>query len=341
MAITEAQKVDYLFKKLGFGVAKTDVSTAKSPSNESIASPLAVYSNNIWAQADQIPATAPGATAGVVEVRKVNLTMDATAASNRTFLSNLTDWIPAGFGATYAVKVYKGDPDSGGTQIFPDGSNGTDEFFFDYQSGVLNFIGAAVPTGVTSTNIWVRGFRYTGAKGVGSASGISSKTHTFANTSTRDAGTVSAGDFAFVTDAGNGEWALYMATTSGTGGTANWVQVVDKDASDVDAKTVVQNLVFGSPATMTLGSVSQNRRPISIAVEVTTGFGEAATLTVGDGDDPDRLMTVTENDLSETGFVFMTYPVYQYTSATETNLIATYAANGATAGAATITVTYA
>ncbi len=34
MAISDTQKVDYLFKKLGFAVSKTDTNSQKSAANE-------------------------------------------------------------------------------------------------------------------------------------------------------------------------------------------------------------------------------------------------------------------------------------------------------------------
>ena len=40
MAITDAKKVDYLWKKLGYGATKTDTNAAKKAPNEAIASQL-------------------------------------------------------------------------------------------------------------------------------------------------------------------------------------------------------------------------------------------------------------------------------------------------------------
>ena len=62
MAILESQKVDYLWKKLGYGRTKTDVNAKKKAFNESIPSPLLLSGDKIWAQSDLIPATIPAAT---------------------------------------------------------------------------------------------------------------------------------------------------------------------------------------------------------------------------------------------------------------------------------------
>ena len=40
MAVSDNQKLDYLWKKLGYGVAKTDTNDQKLAANESIVSPL-------------------------------------------------------------------------------------------------------------------------------------------------------------------------------------------------------------------------------------------------------------------------------------------------------------
>ena len=59
MAIQETQKVDYLWKKLGYGRTKTDVNSIKGATNESIASPLLLLGGDVWSQSDDIPALMP------------------------------------------------------------------------------------------------------------------------------------------------------------------------------------------------------------------------------------------------------------------------------------------
>ena len=183
MAITDAKKVDYLWKKLGYGVTKTDTNAAKKAPNEAIASPLLINGANTWNQASSIPGTMPASSAGVVTVfpttspdETVN---DGTATANRTWKTELTDWIPPEFGSTYQVKVYihtssdAGNAASGGTQVFATGSGNDDEWFFDYQSGVLHFIGANLPNGVSFTgkSVYISGARYTGQVGLQNVGG--------------------------------------------------------------------------------------------------------------------------------------------------------------------------
>ena len=180
MAITDAKKVDYLWKKLGYGATKTDTNAAKKGPNEAIASPLLLRGDKVWNQANGIPTTMPGSDAGVVTVYLTTApdecAEDNTATASRSWKTNLTDWIPPEFGATYGVIAYihtssdAGNAASGGTRVFAAGSGNNDEFFFDYQSGVLHFIGTNLPNGVnfSGKSVYVSGGRYTGTIGVAS-----------------------------------------------------------------------------------------------------------------------------------------------------------------------------
>jgi len=178
MSIPISQKVDLLYKQ-AFGVTKTDTEANKSPSNEAIASPLLNRGDTLWTQADQIPGVAATVASivtaytgtGAQECVADNTTV-AVGGVYPTWKTNLTYWIPAEFGSTYAVSVYvddtgEADPTSTGTQIFAAGSGGTGEFFYNYQSGVLNFIGETIPAALTSAKVlYIVGYRYVGKTGV-------------------------------------------------------------------------------------------------------------------------------------------------------------------------------
>jgi len=180
MAISDDQKLDYLWKKLGYGVSKTDVNSNKSAVNESLPSPLLLRGDKVWNLAGSIPAAIPSSSGGVVTVYPTSApdetTADNTATANRTWKTGLTDWIPPEIGSSYQVKVYahtSGDASnaaSSGTQLFAAGSGNNDEWFFDYQSGILNFIGTNLPNGVdfSGKSIYISGGRYTGPFGVAS-----------------------------------------------------------------------------------------------------------------------------------------------------------------------------
>ena len=178
MAIAQSQYVDLLVKQL-YGVAKTDTSTIKSPSNESIESPTLIRGDIQWTQSNQIPATA-GAVTSIVQaylgVNAIECTPDITTVPvggvYPTWLTNLTNWIPQQFGSTYVVQAWVdnsgvANPTVTGTQIFASGSGGTGEYYYDNIAGLLNFIGGTIPAALTSSKvIYIVGYRYIGLVGV-------------------------------------------------------------------------------------------------------------------------------------------------------------------------------
>jgi hypothetical protein len=179
MAILDSQKVDLLYKKL-FGVAKTDLPGNKGLANEATASPTLNRGDKVWTQAGDIPTT-PAAVPGIVEAYQTTSRIECTADATSTLVSgvypswktNLTDWITPEFGAEYFVKVYAdtagaANPASTGTQLSDAGISGVGEWFFDYQAGILNFIGGSIPTYLVSNptkKLFVVGYRYIGLRG--------------------------------------------------------------------------------------------------------------------------------------------------------------------------------
>jgi hypothetical protein len=196
MAISDSQKVDLLYKKL-FGVAKTDLLANKSPSNESIASPHLTRGDTIWQQSDQIPTTA-AAVSDLVQAYQTTSSIECSADTTTTpiggvypsWKTDLIDWIPPEFGASYFAKVYAdtagaANPVATGTQLSDSGVSGVGEWNFDYQSGVLNFIGGTIPSALTSGKVvYITGYRYIGPKGLGSFSNIGNLTAGTGNIST-------------------------------------------------------------------------------------------------------------------------------------------------------------
>lgn len=179
MAIQIEQQVDYLWKKLGYGVTKTATNDIKDATNESIPSKPFIPGNRIWTQSELIPGVIPATTHPVVTVYNdsllstVKCDMDLTARENRTWLTHLTDWIPVQFGSTYQIKVYldsenSTSPQTTGVQLWEAGSNNNDEWFFDHESGVLHFIGINLPLqNFGNKRIFISGARYTGVLGLG------------------------------------------------------------------------------------------------------------------------------------------------------------------------------
>jgi hypothetical protein len=178
MAISDNQKIDYLFKKVGLGSTKTDTVFNKLAANESIPSPLLIRGDTIWAASGTIPSVKPAVTTDAVLIRTaIETTEDITATGNRTWKTGIIDWIPTEFGSTYLVNVYihtAGDAANAediSNKVFTTGSGNNDEWFFDYQSGVLNFIGDNLPNGISfvGKSVYISGATYAGAKGVASA----------------------------------------------------------------------------------------------------------------------------------------------------------------------------
>ena len=68
MAISDTQKIDYLWKKIGYAATKTDTAANKDATNEEIASPLLLRGDKTWNEASDIPGTLPGSSSGIVTV---------------------------------------------------------------------------------------------------------------------------------------------------------------------------------------------------------------------------------------------------------------------------------
>ena len=194
MAVSQEQKVDFLLKKLGFTKTKTGLAvdstltgTKKAGFAEAIPSPLIIANSSVWNEADSIPATPPVSDTNQVRVYLAatsghRMAVDSTVANNRAFIAfstynnssstRLNNWIDTQFGAGYLIKVFRGDPNSGGVQLSAAGSGNNDGWFFDYSAGVLNFNDTNVPSGVQTDNIYIVGYRYIGQTGA-PTSGIS------------------------------------------------------------------------------------------------------------------------------------------------------------------------
>lgn len=180
MAISDSQKVDFLWKKIGTGIAKTDVPSKKDYFNERIPSPLLVRGDTVWTNASQIPPIIPVQSTDVITLHSASSPVpcleDTTSQDNRTWLTNYVDWIPTEFGPTYQVKAYVADvgdldPVANGTQLPATGTGNDDEWFFDYKAGILHFIGENLPadlaTGTSGKRVYIVGARYVGALGTG------------------------------------------------------------------------------------------------------------------------------------------------------------------------------
>ena len=107
---------------------------------------------------------------------------------------------------------------------------------------------------------------------------------------------------------------------------------LDSLASD----TLTANVDYNS-GTVTLGTVQQSSRPVSVILEVTDAFDGNTIITVGDDADPDRLMSSPYMDLSEEA-TFVTNPSHVYAADTDIKVYVTQ--GNSTVGSATVLVSY-
>ena len=345
MAINDTQKTDFLWKRIIFGTTETDI-TGKGGPNETVPSPVPTYIQNIWGEGDLVPVPA-AALANVVEeygiATALQCTADPTVAGNYTWFatsvqgdvtSRTQNWVAPTFDPGYLINVYDGDPNSGGTKL-NQGSAG-DEWVYDYISGTLHFPNGP-PSGLSQ--VWLVGFRYIGTLGVTTGGSGSAPVTTYADNTARDADADTvAGDLAYVVSSPDGEYALYMATSAGPAG--SWSLLATEDSAGSDAKSLKSDLAFDTGASTTMGNASQNTRVINTIVEVTQAFSAGAEVVVGISGFPTVIADSNYIDLQTVG----TYQVssnYIFTGATDTDVLMFYTRQGATAGAATVTVTFA
>ena len=356
MAISDTQKVDLLWKKVGFGKMKTDTNASKFAPNEANPSDFIIKSTQIWAQDSSITSVIPASNSSVTHVYLDSVsgahefTEDGTATDNRTWKTGITNWIPPTFGATYQLKVYAApsgtnNPQTAGTQLFETGSGNDDQWYFDYQSGILNFIGTNLPTAIgtgTSNVLYAAGAKYVGSFGVttdagttaNSFVGVNNLTAVFARTD------INQGDIIEVSDGGDGEYAIYLAKQDNPASTGHLTLVSTKDGAGVDSQTLRSNVSYNS-GNVTLGDLSMSSHPTQIIVDVTTAFNGSTTLSVGDDNDPDRLFPDSYLDLSTVGS-YVVNPKFVYNEATDaSNTVKVFIVAGTSSqGDATIIVNY-
>ena len=186
MAISDTQKVDYLWKKIGYAATKTDTTANKDATNEALPSPLQIRGDSLLVQSSSIPSSIPATTTSIVTVYRPDATLEmpltaigtngpgqrgqlGSATAYRTWQTGTQNWISPEFGATYSVRVFLDTPgrttsNTTGTELFATATN--EEWFFDYQSGVLNFSGANLPSGISTKSVYISGARYTGEIGI-------------------------------------------------------------------------------------------------------------------------------------------------------------------------------
>ena len=163
--------------------------------------------------------------------------------------------------------------------------------------------------------------------------------------SARDALVPAAGDQAYVTNKGDGEWGLYLYTGS------SWVEISNADSATVDAKTLTTTFTmpasgFGNSTTQNLGNISPGRKILNITVSVNTAFSSYSgsvlpNIEIGTIADPDVYCDSPSNDLTELSD-FVCTPDYVYPSTNTQDQLIRARCNHyqASAGNVTVTLTY-
>ena len=173
MALTPEQKSSRLFKKtLGYG----ETLVARDFFEEPRLGRDAILPNQIWAQADQIPSTAPSlpdeGESGVVKYfEKLELAHVPGSTDRSYYHANLIDTIPFNYSdGSYTYGLFKND----GTTVIAFGEG---DWLVDTTAGLLTFYGT-LPSGVNAASPpKISFYKYIGTKGVpsGSTSGFNIK----------------------------------------------------------------------------------------------------------------------------------------------------------------------
>ena len=194
---SDSQKIDFLWKKIVYGAAKTDISGNIDATNEPVASPLLIRGDKIIQQASLIAGVIPASNSSVVTVYPTTFPVECTSTAaiptpTLTWQTGRTFWVPPEFGSTYQIKVYispsgqAGNVLTKGTQVFATGTTNNDLWVFDYQSGILNFnsnntpYASGAPISFTGNSVYISGAVYSGAFGLPAETTIGNIT--FSNT---------------------------------------------------------------------------------------------------------------------------------------------------------------
>ncbi len=301
MAISDSNKLDFLWKKIIYGVTETDISGKEGP-NEIYKSEVLTLAQDVWKESSDIPATAPGTSAdtpvtfyghttnsGTYVKTPIQMVADPTVSGGKSWLAvddptgnvvpgsanRLRDFIPPSIGSTYLAKVYKDEANAKADTNKMNSLTTNEEWVFDYTAGVLHFPNN-VPSGVSS-NVFLVAYRYTGTKGVGSSTGSNGLVFATANVA-YNSGTQSihavnnAVRASAVIVEVDTAWTNANGTTAITVGTSADTDLLFK-ASDIDLRVAGQ---YRSDFHYIWPSTSD----VTLVAEVTQGAATAGTARV-------------------------------------------------------------
>jgi hypothetical protein len=164
------------------------------------------------------------------------------------------------------------------------------------------------------------------------------------NIASRDTLLATVGDQAYVLNAGNGEWALYLYNGSA------WVQVSNADSATTDAKTLSTSFTVpildpGVSKVVLMGNISPGRKITSVSVDVDSALSAFINgvpyIQIGDTSNPSLFLEAADTDITEVS-TFVVNPEYLYPAnqTQDLQVFATLAHFGATSGTVNVKVTY-
>lgn len=306
MAITDSDKLDFLWKKVIYGVTETDIDGKEGP-NEIYSSETLTLAQDVWQKSSDIPATAPTTSAATpvkyyghtsdssdFVVQPIQMVADPTVSGGKSWIAvadptgnvvpgsanRLRDFIPPSIGSTYLAKVYTNESDAKSDSSKMNSLTTNNEWVFDYAAGILHFPNT-VPSGISS-NVFLVAHQYVGTKGVGSASGGNGLVFATANVS-YDSGTQNILDVSSAVRASavvvevDAAWTNANNTTAITVGTTSDKDLLFK-ASDIDLTVAGQyrsdfHYIWPSTSDVTIcaeviqGTASAGTARVSVEIE--------------------------------------------------------------------------
>ena len=306
MAITDSDKLDFLWKKVIYGVTETDIDGKEGP-NEIYSSETLTLAQDVWQKSSDIPATAPTTSAATpvkyyghtsdssdFVKQPIRMIADPTVSGGKTWLAvadvtgnvvpgsanRLRDFIPPSIGSTYLAKVYTTEANAKADTNKMNSLTTNNEWVFDYQAGVLHFPNT-VPSGISS-NVFLVAHQYVGTKGVGAATGANGLVFATSNVS-YDSGTQNILDVSSAVRASavivevDTAWTNANSTTAITVGTTSDKDLLFK-ASDIDLTVAGQyrsdfHYIWPSTSDVTIcaeviqGAASAGTARVSVEIE--------------------------------------------------------------------------
>jgi hypothetical protein len=340
MGIPDLQKLDSLWKRVFYGLTSTNTVPAKESYSETIPSYTPVLNQWLWLDSASIPSPAPTSTNDVVQVYNssvaLQMTTDPTVPGSITWLATssygdlttvVDNWINPGIDSSYLVKIYNGNPATGGRPLIQTAKDL--EWIFDYSAGVLRFVNN-VPAGLTG--LWLVGFRYRGRLGVPATLGAT----VIDNTGQINNSSLLLGQIIFSRDDGTGQWGLYMVTNLNPTVLTPITTQSGTPLATPDA-TLARLITPPTPSVVTFGTLPAGTVINEVDVNVTSAFDSTPTLSIGDDQDHQRLMSVADIDLN---FVGNYTNLSNFNYAVNTQVRAYFDTALSTRGSAEVTLTY-